>query len=600
MSAEETGLLDKTRGRSESPARSAVSRVSSSSSFDSGLDAGWGSESSSAYSHCSSARLAGAGGPSSWSWRSVASSSIGSLSPQDSPLLSYTQNTPVLSELKLGETPDKTTFHSSYGVTSGPVKVISFSKSQPFQIYDHQGKVPFSAMFPESYQTTTESFTKENFFKILQMASSYISLMSNFLSIFKHKKTRLGTDPHVGDTGCQFRTGIYLMIWLNLDEIFGDTDKSSDINRRAFKKSLSKAQSSIPSLMASVTSASISKLRQDYPSLSAFLECLGSLKIPSWKVVFLAMSHALSDPGAPLAGKLDESFVAKKLWLQATPRLASELARDMQIKLAKISTDFVLDLAHTFSRDDLSELLNKFKTKDAFNRDILPSYFATQMLNDFLYSLRPAVEIRLKANFFEELRVGPLEVSRTYEQDSFRSGHGYRVSPDYVGPRILLYLEITVPIENSLTFSPEDLVDQADWVVSQGFSQLLLLSTALHPQLKYGLNLEAKPSKKNRLAPPPMFSDLDKLSELEEIEGTDSIPQFTKDLFLFSEAAYFDFKMARDQANALGIGRDAQLRPFFKHVRFVAQGPSAPLRSKESEEALSVFPVNACSPLESL
>ncbi len=587
MSAEGTGLLDP---------------VESGSSSDTGLDTDWTSESSSSYSHYSSnGRLPVAGGAPS-SRRSVASS-IGSLSPYQSPASSYTDRTVNPPEFRLGETPfDKATFHSSYGVTSGPVKVISFRKSHPFQIYGHEGMVPFSAIFPESYQTTTESFTKENFLKILQMASSYISLMSNFLSIFKHKKMRLGTDPHVGDTGCQFRTGIYLMIWLNLDEIFGDTGKFSDVSRRAFKKSLSKAQSSIPSLMTSVTSASISKLRQDYPSLSAFLECLGSLKIPSWKVVFLAMSHALSDPGAPLAGKLDESFVAKKLWLQATPRLASELARDMQIKIAKISTDFVLDQAHALGHDDLSALLNKFKTKDAFNRDILPSYFATKVLSDFLRHLRPAVELRLKANFFEALRAGPLEVSRTYEQDSFRSGHGYKVSPNYVGPRILLYLEITVPIEDSLTFSDADLKDQADWIMTNGFSDLLLLSTALHPQLNYGLNLEAKPSKKNRLAPPPPIfsSDSDKLSELEEIEGTDSIPQFTKDLFLFSEAAYSDFKMARDQAKNLGIDRGSQSRPFFRHVRFVAEGPSAPLKSKESEEALSSFPVKARSLEESL
>ena len=56
MSAEGTGL-DKTRCRSESPARSAVSRVSFNSSSDGVLDAGWVSETSSSIGSSSQGSL---------------------------------------------------------------------------------------------------------------------------------------------------------------------------------------------------------------------------------------------------------------------------------------------------------------------------------------------------------------------------------------------------------------------------------------------------------------------------------------------------------------------------------------------------------------
>ncbi len=113
---------------------------------------------------------------------------------------------------------------ASAGVMEGALTLSAPSLSSLMPRIYGRKDIPFSDMFPSSYQKMN-NFTKKNMTDIALIANTHIHLL---LLVLKNM-FKLSTDPHVGETACQIRAILFAFI-LNLKNGF-IIEKSQDLEK---------------------------------------------------------------------------------------------------------------------------------------------------------------------------------------------------------------------------------------------------------------------------------------------------------------------------------------------------------------------------------
>jgi hypothetical protein len=280
-----------------------------------------------------------------------------------------------------------------------------------------------------------------------------------------------------------------------------------------------------------------------------FLELFSlPLVVPSWKLVFLAFSHALSDPDAPVQHKINPEFIRQRLQLESKGEtFCYDIARSLQASIAEISVDFVLERAAL--RDPaLFRLLSLYKTTDHSHRECLPVYFASKLLLEDVGTLHPVIELHLADAAYPQS-----SVRRFYQ---FEEGLGYRylLNPPEYAPRIVLY---------GLVNDSKNLNTRCDEIIAKDAMRLVLLSTANHPQLPC-----KKISQKLTFLTPEEEADFEKFKARFVDVGGFADP-FVRNIFQKEDQRFSeDLAFSREAMNAEGVTHTNPFFVAFKHVKF--------------------------------